>query len=45
MKAMEVMPAGEGTEAYINMNNVMRQLGCDAQAHSLTWMQVKQAYT
>ena len=23
-KAIEAMPAGEGSEAYINMNNVMR---------------------
>ena len=38
------MPAGEGSEAYINMNNVMRQLGCDKEAHEMTWMQVKQAF-
>lgn len=43
-RAIEAMPAGEGSEAYINMNNVMRQLGCDKQAHELTWMQVKQAF-
>ena len=43
-KAIEAMPAGEGSEAYINMNNVMRQLGCDKEAHEMTWMQVKQAF-
>ena len=37
-KAIEAMPVGEGSEAYINMNNVMRQLGCDKQAHEMTWM-------
>ena len=39
-RALEAMPAGEGSEAYINMNNVMRQLGCDRQAHNLTWLHV-----
>ena len=28
-RALAAMPAGEGSEAYINMNNVMRQMGCD----------------
>ena len=27
-RALEAMPEGEGSEAYINMNNVMRQMGC-----------------
>lgn len=27
-KALKFMPADEGSEAYINMNNVMRQMGC-----------------
>ena len=38
------MPEGEGSEAYINMNNVMRQMGLDQQAHKLTWMQVGRSY-
>jgi len=37
------MPVGEGNEAYINMNNVMRQMGCQKQAFRYTWMQVKLA--
>ena len=37
------MPAGEGNEAYINMNNVMRQLGCRQEAFEFTWMQLEQA--
>lgn len=37
------MPAGEGNEAYINMNNVMRQLGCRQEAFDFTWMQLEQA--
>ena len=38
------MPEGEGSEAYINMNNVMRQMGCDAQAHKLTWLRVGRSF-
>ena len=37
------MPAGEGNEAYINMNNVMRQLGCKEEAFTFTWMQLARA--
>ena len=43
-RAIEAMPDGEGSEAYINMNNVMRQMGCDKQAHKFTWMQVRRSY-
>lgn len=39
------MPEGEGNEAYINMNNVMRQLGCRQEAFEFTWMQLQQAVT
>ena len=35
------MPAAEGSEAYINMNNVMRQMGCQKQAFEYTWLQVE----
>lgn len=43
-RAIEAMPDGEGSEAYINMNNVMRQLGCDQQAHKFTWMQIGRSF-
>jgi hypothetical protein len=36
-KAIASMPEGEGKEAYINMNNVMRQLGCRKDAFDFTW--------
>lgn len=38
------MPEGEGSEAYINMNNVMRQMGCKKEAFNFTWMSVAQSY-
>lgn len=40
-EALTAMPEGEGNEAYINMNNVMRQLGCRQEAFTFTWMQLK----
>ena len=38
------MPEGEGTEAYINMNNVMRQMGCKQEAFNYTWLSVQHSY-
>lgn len=38
--ALAAMPKGEGSEAYINMNNVMRQMGCKTEAFNYTWLQV-----
>jgi hypothetical protein len=38
--ALAAMPEGEGSEAYINMNNVMRQMGCKVEAFNFTWMSV-----
>jgi hypothetical protein len=38
--ALDAMPKGEGSEAYINMNNVMRQMGCKTEAFNYTWLQV-----
>jgi hypothetical protein len=37
-QALKFMPEDEGSEAYINMNNVMRQMGCQKQAFEYTWM-------
>lgn len=42
--ALKAMPAGEGSEAYINMNNVMRQMGCKAQAFEYTWLSVAKSF-
>ncbi len=42
--ALKAMPDGEGSEAYINMNNVMRQMGCKQEAINLTWLSVSQSY-
>jgi hypothetical protein len=42
--ALKAMPEGEGSEAYINMNNVMRQMGCKQNAFEYTWLQVAQSY-
>jgi hypothetical protein len=38
------MPEGEGQEAYINMNNVMRQMGCKTQAFDYTWISVGKSF-
>ena len=43
-RAIEAMPDGEGSEAYINMNNVMRQLGHDKEAYKFTWMQIRRSF-
>ena len=42
--ALEAMPEGEGQEAYINMNNVMRQMGCKTQAFDYTWISVGKSF-
>lgn len=42
--ALKAMPEGEGSEACINMNNVMRQMGCKEEAINLTWQSVSQSY-
>jgi hypothetical protein len=39
--ALKAMPEGEGSEASINMNNVMRQMGCKEEAINLTWQSVR----
>lgn len=38
------MPEGEGREAYINMNNLMRQINCKIEAFDFTWTQVGLSY-
>jgi len=42
--ALRAMPEGEGSEAYINMNNVMRQMGSKKNAFEYTWLQVAQSF-
>ena len=43
-RVIEAMPDGEGSEAYINMNNLIRQLGYDKQAYRLTWMKFRRSF-
>lgn len=38
------MPEGEGSEAYINMNNLMRQINRKIEAFDFTWTQVGLSY-
>lgn len=42
MRSIELQPKDK--EAYINMNNIMRQIGRKQEAFQYVWDQVKNAY-